>query len=178
MGQISAPVILVQNEAEVARLDLPPDTPVAYVTQTTLSVDDTQGIISALQRRFKNIVGPETRDICYATQNRQSAVRELSKLVDIILVVGATNSSNSNRLREIGEELGKPSYLIDDADALHPEWFVGVRSVGVTAGASAPEMLVQGVLDGLRQFGAIDVSTLAGVAEDVRFRFPKELADT
>ena len=117
------------------------------------------------------------RDICYATQNRQQAVRDLAGEVDMILVVGSRNSSNSNRLREIGEELGKPSYLIDDADALRPEWFVGVRSVGVTAGASAPETLVQGVLDGLRQFGEIDISTLAGVAEDVRFRFPQELAD-
>ena len=112
MGQIPSPVILVQNEAEVDKLDLPIDTPVAYVTQTTLSVDDTQGIIQALQRKFTNIVGPETRDICYATQNRQSAVRDLSKLVDVILVVGATNSSNSNRLREIGEEFG-PAELPD-----------------------------------------------------------------
>jgi len=123
-------------------------------------------------------VGPDVRDICYATQNRQQAVRDLAGEVDTILVVGSRNSSNSNRLREIGEELGKPSYLIDDADALRPEWFAGVSSVGVTAGASAPEMLVQGVLDGLRQFGELDISTLAGVAEDVRFRFPKELADT
>jgi 4-hydroxy-3-methylbut-2-enyl diphosphate reductase len=123
-------------------------------------------------------VGPDVRDICYATQNRQQAVHDLAGEVDMILVVGSRNSSNSNRLREIGEELGKPSYLIDDADALRAEWLVGVRSVGVTAGASAPETLVQGVLDGLRRFGDIDVSTLAGVAEDVRFRFPKELADT
>jgi len=141
-------------------------------------VDDTRGIIAALKERFPSIVGPDVRDICYATQNRQQAVRDLAGEVETILVVGSRNSSNSNRLREIGEELGRPSYLIDDADALRPEWFVGVRSVGVTAGASAPETLVQGVLDGLRQFGEIDVSTLAGVAEDVRFRFPKELADT
>ncbi|HET6196488.1 MAG TPA: 4-hydroxy-3-methylbut-2-enyl diphosphate reductase, partial [Acetobacteraceae bacterium] len=111
-------------------------------------------------------------------QNRQQAVRELAGEVDMILVVGSRNSSNSNRLREIGEELGKPSYLIDDAEALQAQWFAAVSSVGVTAGASAPETLVQGVLDGLRRFGEIDVSTLAGVAEDVRFRFPKELADT
>jgi 4-hydroxy-3-methylbut-2-enyl diphosphate reductase len=117
MGQISAPVILVQNEADVAKLDLADDTPVAYVTQTTLSVDDTQGIIAALQARFKDLIGPETRDICYATQNRQSAVRELAELVDVILVVGATNSSNSNRLREIGTEVGVPSYLIADGSA-------------------------------------------------------------
>src|SRR6266852_4987769 len=139
MGQIPSPVILVQNEAEVAALDLPNDTPVAYVTQTTLSVDDTQGIIAALQRKFSDIVGPETRDICYATQNRQSAVRELSKLVDLILVVGATNSSNSNRLREIGSEEGLPSYLISDGSELDPTWLEGVETVGITAGASAPE---------------------------------------
>ena len=149
----------------------------AYITQTTLSVDDTRGIIAALRVRFPTIVGPDVRDICYATQNRQQAVRDLTGEVDMILVVGSRNSSNSNRLREIGEELGKPSYLVDDADALRPEWFVGVTSVGVTAGASAPEMLVRGVLDGLRRFGEIDISTLAGVAEDVRFRFPKELID-
>src|SRR5688572_16825827 len=111
MGQISAPVVLVQSEADVDALDIPLDTPVAYVTQTTLSVDDTRGIIAALRRRFPDIVGPETRDICYATQNRQSSVRELSALVDVILVVGAKNSSNSNRLREIGAEEGVPSYL-------------------------------------------------------------------
>src|SRR5262249_51430209 len=140
MGQIPGPVILVQNEADVAALDLPADTPVAYVTQTTLSVDDTQGIIAALQRKFSNIVGPETRDICYATQNRQTAVRELSKQVDVILVVGATNSSNSNRLREIGSEEGVPSYLIADGSELDPKWLAGADTVGVTAGASAPEV--------------------------------------
>ena len=124
------------------------DTPVAYVTQTTLSVDDTQGIIAALQRRFSDIVGPETRDICYATQNRQTAVRELSKLVDVILVVGAKNSSNSNRLREIGSEAGVPSYLIADGSELDPEWLEGAETVGITAGASAPEVLVDDVIDG------------------------------
>ena len=127
MGQIPGPVILVQNEQDVEALDIPADTPVAYVTQTTLSVDDTRGIIAALQRRFTDIVGPETRDICYATQNRQSAVRELSKLVDVILVVGAKNSSNSNRLREIGEEAGMPSYLIADGSELKPEWVEGAQ---------------------------------------------------
>src|SRR5437879_7278608 len=159
MGQISAPVILVQNEAEVAKLDLSADTPVAYVTQTTLSVDDTQGIISALQRRFKDIVGPETRDICYATQNRQSAVRELSKLVDIILVVGAKNSSNSNRLREIGAEAGIPSYLIADGSELDPAWVRDAKTVGITAGASAPEVLVEDVIAALRRLGQVEVST-------------------
>jgi 4-hydroxy-3-methylbut-2-enyl diphosphate reductase len=176
MGQISAPVILVQNEAEVAKLELSADTPVAYVTQTTLSVDDTQGIISALQRRFKDIVGPETRDICYATQNRQSAVRELSKLVDIILVVGATNSSNSNRLREIGSEAGVPSYLIADGSELDPQWLKGAATVGITAGASAPEVLVDDVIKSLRRLGPVDVSVLPGREEKIEFRLPAELA--
>jgi 4-hydroxy-3-methylbut-2-enyl diphosphate reductase len=178
MGQISAPVILVQNEAEVAKLDLAADTPVAYVTQTTLSVDDTQGIINALQRRFKDIVGPETRDICYATQNRQSAVRELSKLVDIILVVGATNSSNSNRLREIGSEEGVPSYLIADGSELDPQWLAGADTVGITAGASAPEVLVDDVIASLRRLGPVDVTVLPGREENIEFRLPAELQGT
>ncbi len=177
IGQIEGTVHLVQTTADVARLVVRDPEKLAYITQTTLSVDDTRGIIAALKARFPAIVGPDVRDICYATQNRQQAVRELAKAVDTILVVGSKNSSNSNRLREIGEELGKPSYLIDDAAALRAEWFASVELVGVTAGASAPETLVQGVLEGLRQFGEIDISTLAGVAEDVRFRFPAQLAD-
>jgi 4-hydroxy-3-methylbut-2-enyl diphosphate reductase len=178
IGQVPAKVHLVQTVADVAALQVKDPEKLAYITQTTLSVDDTRGIIAALKQRFPSITGPDVRDICYATQNRQQAVRNLAREVDLILVVGSRNSSNSNRLREIGEELGRPAYLIDDADTLRPEWFAGVHSVGVTAGASAPETLVQGVLDGLRRFGEIDVSTLAGVAEDVRFRFPRELADT
>ncbi len=177
IGQIPGRVHLVQTVEDVAALAVADPDKLAYVTQTTLSVDDTRGIIAALRQRFPGIVGPDVRDICYATQNRQSAVRELAKAVDLILVVGSRNSSNSNRLREIGEELGKPAYLIDDASALDPAWFAGKESVGVTAGASAPEMLVQGVLEGLRQVAEIDISTLDGVAEDVRFRFPAELAD-
>jgi 4-hydroxy-3-methylbut-2-en-1-yl diphosphate reductase len=176
MGQISAPVILVQNEAEVEALDIPTDTPVAYVTQTTLSVDDTRGIIQALRRRFSDIVGPETRDICYATQNRQSAVRELSALVDVILVVGAKNSSNSNRLREIGAEAGVPSYLIADGSELDPAWVQDAEIVGITAGASAPEVLVEDVIEALRRLGPVDVSTLPGREEHIQFRLPAELA--
>ena len=177
IGQIPGRVHLVQTVADVATLE--PGTPerLAYVTQTTLSVDDTRHIIAALKERFPAIVGPDVRDICYATQNRQQAVRELAHVVDLILVVGSRNSSNSNRLREIGEELGKPAYLIDDADALQPAWFAGVSTIGLTAGASAPEMLVQGVIDGLRRLDVIEVSSLDGVAEDVKFRFPAELAD-
>jgi 4-hydroxy-3-methylbut-2-enyl diphosphate reductase len=177
IGQIPGRVHLVQTVEDVATLE--PGTPdrMAYVTQTTLSVDDTRNVIAALTARVPGIVGPDVRDICYATQNRQQAVRDLAQAVDVILVVGSRNSSNSNRLREIGAELGRPSYLIDDATALRPEWFEGVATVGLTAGASAPEMLVQGVIDGLRQFAEIEVASLDGVAEDVRFRFPAELAD-
>ena len=175
LGQIDGQVHLVQTVADVAALVVGTPDRLAYVTQTTLSVDDTRGIIAALKQRFPTIAGPDVRDICYATQNRQQAVRDLAANVDIILVVGSKNSSNSNRLREVGQELGKPSYLIDDAAALEPGWFDGVASVGVTAGASAPESLVQGVLDGLRSLAEVDLTTLAGVAEDVRFRFPAEV---
>jgi 4-hydroxy-3-methylbut-2-en-1-yl diphosphate reductase len=177
VGQIPAPVLLIQSLEDVKTLDLAEDTPVAYVTQTTLSVDDTREIIAALQRRFKDIVGPETRDICYATQNRQSALRELSKMVDVILVVGAKNSSNSNRLREIGAEAGVPSYLIADGSELKPEWVRDAEVVGITAGASAPEVLVDDVIDTLRRFGPVEVTTLDGREEHIEFRLPAELLD-
>jgi 4-hydroxy-3-methylbut-2-enyl diphosphate reductase len=177
IGQVPGTVHLVQTTADVANLNVRDPDKLAYITQTTLSVDDTRGIIAALKARFPSIVGPDVRDICYATQNRQQAVRDLAKRVDLILVVGSRNSSNSNRLREIGEELGRPAYLIDDAGAMQPDWFRNVESVGVTAGASAPESLVRGVLEGLRGIAEIEVSTLDGVAEDVRFRFPAEVAD-
>jgi len=169
MGQIAEPVTLVQTESDVDALDIPVD--------TTLSVDDTRGIIAALHRRFTDIVGPETRDICYATQNRQTAVRELSDLVDVILVVGAKNSSNSNRLREIGEEAGTPSYLIADGSELDPAWFNKAKTVGITAGASAPEVLVEDVISALRRLGPVDVSQLHGRHETIEFRLPPELTD-
>jgi 4-hydroxy-3-methylbut-2-enyl diphosphate reductase len=175
MGQVPGPVLLVQNEQEVDALDLDADTPVAYVTQTTLSVDDTRAIIAALKRRFTDIVGPDINDICYATQNRQSAVRELAKLADVILVVGATNSSNSNRLREIGVEAGVPSYLIADGSELDSAWLRNADVVGITAGASAPEELVDDVVAALRRLGPIEVSTLPGIEEKVEFRLPAEL---
>ncbi|MCC8403004.1 4-hydroxy-3-methylbut-2-enyl diphosphate reductase [Paraburkholderia sp. MMS20-SJTN17] len=175
IGQIPGKVLLVQSEAEVAQLDLALDTPLAYVTQTTLSVDDTRGIIDALLRRFNDIVGPDTRDICYATQNRQAAVRELSKEVDVLLVVGATNSSNSNRLREIGSESGVASYLVADGSEVKPEWFTNVRAVGITAGASAPEEMVENVIDALRALGPVDVTTMAGREEKVEFKLPSKL---
>jgi len=178
VGQIPGRVHLVQTVDDVAGLEPSDPQQLSYVTQTTLSVDDTRHIIAALKARFPTIVGPDVRDICYATQNRQQAVRDLAHRVDVILVVGSKNSSNSNRLREIGAESGRPAYLIDDASDLQAEWFRDVRAVGLTAGASAPEILVRGVIEGLRQFSEIELSTLDGTAEDVRFRFPAELADT
>jgi 4-hydroxy-3-methylbut-2-en-1-yl diphosphate reductase len=177
LGQLSGRVYLVQDQADVSALDIPPDTPLAYITQTTLSVDDTRSTIVALKKRFTNVVGLDTRDICYATQNRQSAVRELSKRVELILVVGASNSSNSNRLREIGAEAGIPSYLVADGSEIDPAWIVGKSTIGVTAGASAPEILVEDVIDRLRAIGPVEVEVLPGVEESVEFRLPNELVD-
>ena len=177
IGRINGPVHVVQNEADVEKLTLPRTAPIAYVTQTTLSVDDTKAIISALRDRFDDIVGPGTRDICYATQNRQSAVRELTRMVDVILVVGAPNSSNSNRLREIGAEADIPSYLISDSSELDVEWLRNVQTVGITAGASAPEELVEEVVEALRRIAPVEVSTLPGVEENYAFRLPAEILD-
>jgi len=175
MGQIPGPVVLVQNEHDVQRLSLAAETPVAYITQTTLSVDDTRQVIAALKRRFVDIVGPDVDDICYATQNRQSAVRALAKVASVILIVGAKNSSNSNRLREIGVECGVPSYLIADGSELDAAWVRDAAVVGITAGASAPETLVDGVVNELRALGAVAVSVLPGIEEKVEFRLPAEL---
>jgi 4-hydroxy-3-methylbut-2-enyl diphosphate reductase len=175
MGQVGAPVHLVSSEADVAALDIPLETPVAYVTQTTLSIDDTKGIILALKARFHDIVGPETSDICYATQNRQTSVRELCKIADVILVVGAKNSSNSNRLCEIGLEEGVPSYLLADGDELKPEWVRGKQSVGLTAGASAPEELVRNVIAALERIEEVEVVQMNGKKEHIEFRLPAEL---
>jgi 4-hydroxy-3-methylbut-2-enyl diphosphate reductase len=175
MGQVGAPVTLVQNEADVAALAIPTNTPVAYITQTTLSIDDTKGIITALKNKFTDIVGPETSDICYATQNRQTSVRELAKVADVILVVGAANSSNSNRLREIGIEEGIPSYLINDGSELKPEWVRGKKVVGLTAGASAPEELVKHVIEALGEIEDVEVETMDGKKEHIEFRLPAEL---
>ena len=178
LGQIPGKVLLVQNEKDVAALDMADDTPVAYVTQTTLSVDDTRGIIAALNRRFKDVVGPGTQDICYATQNRQTALRELAKLVDVIFVVGAKNSSNSNRLREIGIEAGTPSHLIADGSEIQPDWLEGVETVGITAGASAPEVMVMDAINALGKIAPpVEVTTLAGEEEQMEFRVPVELLD-
>ena len=178
MGQVGAPVHLIQSEKDVAKLPLADDTPVAYVTQTTLSIDDTRGIIAALNRRFTDIVGPDITDICYATQNRQTAVRDLCRIADVIIVVGAKNSSNSNRLREIGIEEGVPSYLIADASELDPDWINDKHTVGLTAGASAPEALVENVIAALREIhSSLEVSHMDGKKEHIEFRLPAELRD-
>ena len=174
-GRISGGVHLVSDVKDVATLTVQDPQQLAYVTQTTLSVDDTRDIIAALQARFPEIVGPDVRDICYATQNRQQSVREVAKQADLLLVVGARNSSNSNRLREIGAQLGIPSYLIDDASMLDPEWLEGIRSVGVTAGASAPEELVQQLIDRLNEYGDVEVEDQVGVDEHMQFKLPREL---
>ncbi|HZP68771.1 MAG TPA: 4-hydroxy-3-methylbut-2-enyl diphosphate reductase [Pseudolabrys sp.] len=177
VGQIPGPVLLVQTEEDVEALNLPEDTPVAYVTQTTLSVDDTRGIIAALFRRFKDVVGPGTQDICYATQNRQTALLELTKLVDVIFVVGAKNSSNSNRLCEIGVEAGIPTHLIANGSEIKPEWLHDVEVVGITAGASAPEVMVRDVINALRRITPVEVFTLPGQDEHIEFRVPVDLLD-
>ena len=175
LGQIDGELHLVESIEDVEKLPIAPDAPIAYVTQTTLSVDDTRGVIAALNRRFSHVEGPEIRDICYATQNRQTAVRELSRVCDVIIVVGAPNSSNSNRLREIGEEAGLPSYLVVDGSDIKAEWVKKARVVGVTAGASAPEILVSDVVQALMRIEPSEVSNLDVLKESVSFRLPAEL---
>lgn len=177
LGQIPGTVHVLSEVHEVETLEVADPERVAFVTQTTLSVNDTKDVIAALRERFPNIVGPDTRDICYATQNRQTAVIELSKKVDLLLVVGAHNSSNSNRLREIGENFGVPSYLIEDATMFDPKWLEGVNTVGITAGASAPETLVQETISRLREHREITVEALDGVVENIHFKLPRELAE-
>ncbi|MEO0398557.1 MAG: 4-hydroxy-3-methylbut-2-enyl diphosphate reductase [Pseudomonadota bacterium] len=177
LGQIPGTVHVISEPHDVETLEVADPERVSFVTQTTLSVNDTKDVIAALKKRFPKIIGPDTRDICYATQNRQTAVIELSKKVDLLLVVGAHNSSNSNRLREIGENFGLPSYLIEDADAFDAAWLKDVRKVGVTAGASAPETLVKETIERLRAYRDVTVSTLDGVEENVHFKLPQELSD-
>ena len=175
MGRIPGGVHLVTSLEDVENLMVPDPEKVAYVTQTTLSVDDTKDIIQALKNRFPSIVGPDVRDICYATQNRQQAVRAISLQVDLLLVVGAHNSSNSNRLREIGEELKVRSYLIDDAQGLDESWLDGVKTVGITAGASAPEELVEELIEKLKSLRSVRLETIDGVEENIQFKLPAEL---
>jgi len=176
-GRIPGGVLLVTNVADVETITPADPDKLAYVTQTTLSVDETRDVIQALRNRFPAIQGPDVNDICYATQNRQSAARDLARQSDLLLVIGARSSSNSNRLREIGVELSVPSYLIDDADMLEPEWLEDVHVIGVTAGASAPEELVAGLIDRLKTFGRVVVEELSGTEENMTFNLPRELRD-
>ena len=177
MGQLYDGIYLVEDAADVAAAPVKNPDKLAVVTQTTLSVDDTADILAAVKRRFPKVREPKHQDICYATQNRQDAVKVLSPQVDIVIVVGSPTSSNSNRLRELAGRLGKPAYMVDDADALQPQWFEGALRVGLTAGASAPDVLVQQVIARLREYGALAVRTLDGVAETVHFPLPKGLGD-
>ncbi|KAA2235651.1 4-hydroxy-3-methylbut-2-enyl diphosphate reductase [Salinarimonas soli] len=176
LGRIPGVVHLITSVADVAAMHPSDPSRLAYVTQTTLSVDDTRDIILALKARFPAIVGPDTRDICYATQNRQNAVRALAEVTDVVLVLGAANSSNSNRLREVADGAGVPAYLIEDATALDPAWLAGASRIGVTAGASAPEELVDELLDRLRLLFDTEIETLPGIEESVRFRLPEPFA--
>jgi len=179
LGRIQGTTHLVGTVEDVKSLQVGAPEHLSYITQTTLSVDDTRDIIKALQDRFPTIEGPDLKDICYATQNRQQAVRDLvqHEHIDLLLVIGGKNSSNSNRLREIGTDCTIPSYLIDDASALDPTWLNGVTSIGITAGASAPEVLVQGVLDALSDLRPTKIETLSGIEENMHFHLPKELRD-
>jgi 4-hydroxy-3-methylbut-2-enyl diphosphate reductase len=174
-GRVKNEVILVQSVEDVEKIQVSDPSKLSYVTQTTLSVDDTRSIILALKKKFPSIEGPDLRDICYATQNRQDAVRKLSQEVDLILVIGSANSSNSNRLRDLGEEMGKLSYLINGAQDIKPEWLSNIKKLGITAGASAPEILLDNVLARLGELTKIAIRTMEGVNENVRFKIPAEL---
>jgi 4-hydroxy-3-methylbut-2-en-1-yl diphosphate reductase len=175
MGQLSEGIHLVEDIADVARVQPKQTELLAVVTQTTLSVDDTAGILSAVKARFPKVREPKQQDICYATQNRQDAVKLLSPQVDIVIVVGSPTSSNSNRLREVSHRLGTEAYMVDNAGELRAEWFVGKQRVGLTAGASAPDILVQQVIDRLRELGAIAVRRMDGLTETIKFPLPKGL---
>lgn len=168
-------IYLVEDEADVANLAVRNPAELTFVTQTTLSMDDTSRVIDALRAKFPSIGGPRKDDICYATQNRQDAVKQLAAESDVVLVVGSPNSSNSNRLRELSERLGTPAYLIDGAEDLNRDWFNGVQRIGMTAGASAPEVLVRGVIERLREWGASGADELLGREENVTFSMPREL---
>src|SRR5262245_11775547 len=176
MGQAAAGMHLVETAADVARLGVREPEKLSYVTQTTLSVDDAAAIVAALKARFPSITGPKKDDICYATQNRQDAVKILSPQCDVVIVVGSPNSSNSNRLREVAQSHGIPSYMVDSADGLKAEWLAGKRRVGITAGASAPEVLVTELIARLKALGAASVRQLEGVNESVVFTLPRELS--
>ncbi|HEY8708656.1 MAG TPA: 4-hydroxy-3-methylbut-2-enyl diphosphate reductase [Burkholderiaceae bacterium] len=177
MGQLTDGIYLVEDVADVARVQVAQADKLAVVTQTTLSVDDAAEILAAVKRRFPKVRQPKQQDICYATQNRQDAVKVLAPTVDILIVVGSPTSSNSNRLRELAQRLGTDAYMVDTPDDLKPEWFEGRRSVGLTAGASAPEILVRQVIAQLRAFGAVTVRNIPGVEEKVHFPLPMGLGD-
>ena len=177
MGQVKEGVFLIENIADVDKLSFSSDEKIAFVTQTTLSVDETKEIVEALTKKFPSIVQPRKQDICYATQNRQDAVKFMAPQVELVIVVGSATSSNSNRLRELSEKLGVPSYMVDAPEQLKPEWFAGKKRVGLTAGASAPESLAQAIVARIQEFGPRSVRALAGVVEDVTFSLPKNLVD-
>ena len=176
MGQSTGGMYLVESPADIARLHVNDENNLAFVTQTTLSVDDASAITAALRQRFPNIVGPKKDDICYATQNRQDAVKALARQCDVVIVVGSPNSSNSNRLREVAANQGVPAYMMDNAREFDPLWVAGKSTVGVTVGASAPELLVREVVARLRALGATEVSELPGITEKVAFPLPRDLA--
>jgi 4-hydroxy-3-methylbut-2-enyl diphosphate reductase len=175
MGQAEGHMTLVETVADIANLTLPEGVPLAYVTQTTLSIDETRDIIAALKQRYPAVLAPKKEDICYATQNRQDAVKTLAAQCDLVIVVGSPNSSNSNRLRELAENLGVTAFMVDNAAELQSDWFIDKQHIGVTAGASAPEILVQSVINRIQELGVGDIQELAGVEEDVRFALPAAL---
>ena len=175
MGQIDNGIFLIETIADIAKLTVKNPEKLAYVTQTTLSIDETKEIVNALKQRFPKIAGPKKQDICYATQNRQDAVKIMAPQVQLVIVVGSPKSSNSNRLRELAERLGVPAFMVDAPEQLRPEWFTGLEHIGVTAGASAPEALAQAVIARLQELGAVSVRILEGVEERVLFPLPKGL---
>jgi 4-hydroxy-3-methylbut-2-enyl diphosphate reductase len=175
MGQIEKGLFLIEKVADIDKLSFANDEKIAFVTQTTLSIDETKEIVEALTKKFPNIVQPRKQDICYATQNRQDAVKFMAPQVEVVIVVGSAASSNSNRLRELSEKLGVPSYMVDAPEQLKPEWFVGKKRIGLTAGASAPESLAQSIVARILEFGPRQVRALDGVVEDVTFSLPKNL---
>lgn len=177
MGQVKDGVFLIEKVGDVDSLPFSSDEKIAFVTQTTLSVDETKEIVAALTKKFPNIVQPRKQDICYATQNRQDAVKFMAPQVEVVIVVGSATSSNSNRLRELAEKLGVPAYMVDAPEQLKPEWFVGKKRVGLTAGASAPESLAQSIVKRIQEFGPRQVRPLDGVVEDVTFSLPRNLVD-
>ena len=175
MGQVKEGVFLIENIGDVDKLPFSSDEKIAFVTQTTLSVDETKEIVEALTKKFPSIVQPRKQDICYATQNRQDAVKFMAPQVQVVIVVGSQTSSNSNRLRELAEKLGVPAYMVDSPDQLKAEWFIDKKRIGLTAGASAPESLAQAIISRIQEFGPRNIRSLDGVVEDVTFSLPKNL---